>query len=79
MGQVLVRDLPDEVVERLKAKAAAEGRSLEAHLRRVLEEASILDREALLAVADAVAESTRGRAQTDAAVLIRSSRDRHWQ
>lgn len=79
MGQVLVRDLPDEVVERLKAKAAAEGRSLEAHLRRVLEEASILDREAFLAVADAVAESTRGRDQTDAAELIRSSRDQDWQ
>lgn len=74
-----MRDIPDEVVERLKAKAAAEGRSLEAHLRRVLEEASILDREAFLAVADAVAESTRGRARTDAAELIRSSRDRHWQ
>lgn len=78
MGQVLVRDLPDEVVERLKAKAAAEGRSLEAHLRRVLEDASGLDREELLALADAVADSTRGRRQTDAADLIRSSRDRDW-
>lgn len=79
MGQVLVRDLPDEVVERLKAKAAAEGRSLEAHLRRVLEDASGLDREEFLAVADAVADSTRGRAQTDATELIRSSRDQDWQ
>jgi antitoxin FitA len=79
MGQVLVRDLPDEVVERLKAKAAAVGRSLEAHLRRVLEDASGLDREEFLAVADAVADSTRGRAQTDATELIRSSRDQDWQ
>lgn len=79
MAQVLVRDLPDDVVERLKAKAAAEGRSLEAHLRLVLEEASGLDREDFLALADAIAETTGDRAQTDATELIRASRDRGWQ
>lgn len=79
MAQVLVRDLPDGVVERLKAKAAAEGRSLEAHLRLVLEEASALDRDEFLAVADAVAETTRDRSQTDATELIRASRDRGWR
>lgn len=79
MAQVLVRDLPDEVVERLKAKAAAEGRSLEAHLRLVLEGASELGRDEFLALADAVAETTRGRPQTDSAELIRSSRDRGWR
>jgi antitoxin FitA len=79
MGQVLVRDLPDEVIERLKAKAAAEGRSLEGYLRLVLEHASGLDRDEFLALADAVAETTRNRAQTDAAELIRTSRDQGWQ
>lgn len=79
MRQVLVRDLPDEVVERLKQKAAIEGRSLEAHLRRVLHEASRLDRDEFLAVVDAVAESTRGRSQTEAAEPIRASRDQGWQ
>jgi plasmid stability protein len=79
MGQVLVRDLPDEVVERLKAKAAAQGRSLEAYLRRVLEEASALDRDEFLALADAIADGTRGRPQTDAVDLIRRSRDAGWQ
>ena len=79
MAQVLVRDLPEQVVERLKAKAAAEGRSLEAHLRHVLEAASALDRDEFLAVADAVAESTRDRPHTDAAELIRESRDAGWQ
>ena len=61
MGQVLIRELPDEVVARLKARAAAEGRSLEAHLRIVLDEASRLDRAAFIAIADAIAERTRGR------------------
>lgn len=79
MAQVLVRELPEEVVERLKAKAATEGRSLEAHLRLVLQEASELDRDEFLALADAVAATTDGRAQTDATELIRSSRDQGWR
>jgi plasmid stability protein len=78
MAQVLVRDLPDEVVERLKAKAAAEGSSLEAHLRRVLEAASGLGREDFLAVADAIAATTTGREQHDATEIIRASRDLGW-
>lgn len=36
MAQVLVRDLPDETVARLKEKAAEAGRSLEAELREIL-------------------------------------------
>lgn len=79
MAQVLVRELPDEVVERLKAKAAVEGRSLEAHLRIVLEEASRLDRDEFLALADASAATTRGRPQVDSTDLIREARDRGWQ
>jgi len=75
MAQVLVRDLPEDVVERLKAKASADGRSLEAYLRVVLEEASSLDRDGFLALADAVASTTVDRPQTDAAELIRQARD----
>jgi hypothetical protein len=48
-------------------------------LRRVLEEASTLDRDEFLALADAVARTTHGRSQTDAADLIRRSRDAGWQ
>ena len=79
MAQVLVRDLPDEVVERLKAKAAAEGRSLEAYLRRVLEETSTLDRDEFFALAEAIASTTRDRPQTDSTEIIRRSRDAGWR
>jgi plasmid stability protein len=79
MAQVLVRDLPDAVVERLKAKATANGRSLEAHLRVVLEEASSLDRAELAALARAIADRSRGRPQTDAADIIRELRDTRWE
>lgn len=40
MAQVLVRDLPDETVARLKEKAAEAGRSLEAELRDILNQAA---------------------------------------
>jgi len=79
VAQVLVRDLAEEVVERLKAKAAAEGRSLESHLRLVLEEASSLARDEFLALADGIAATTRDRPQTDASGTVRASRDRGWQ
>ncbi len=37
MAQVLVRNLPDDVVARLKARAANENKSLEQLLREVIE------------------------------------------
>ena len=40
MAQVLIRGLPKRVVDRLKARARANGRSLEAELRRVIEAAA---------------------------------------
>lgn len=40
MAQVIVRKLDDEVKERLEARAARNGRSLEAEARAILEEAA---------------------------------------
>jgi plasmid stability protein len=40
MAQVLVRDLKDEVVARLKTRAKQRGRSLQADLKDILEQAS---------------------------------------
>ena len=37
MAEVLVRDLDTSVVEKLKARAAANGRSLQAELKAILE------------------------------------------
>ena len=39
MGQLLVRDLDDEVIRRIKQRAAAHGRSTEAEHRAILEAA----------------------------------------
>jgi plasmid stability protein len=42
MGQVLVRNLDDRVIDNLKTKAALKGRSLEQELREVLTKAASL-------------------------------------
>jgi plasmid stability protein len=47
MAQLLVRNLAQKVVDRLKKRAKAEGRSLQSELKTLLEEASSrVDREA---------------------------------
>jgi plasmid stability protein len=51
MGQLLVRDLDDEVIRRLKRRAAANGRSTEAEHRAILEQAVRGDSRSLAAAA----------------------------
>lgn len=80
MAQVIIRNLKDDVVARLKQKAARNGHSLEQELREVLEAAAqeaeagtVAARRALL---DAVAEAlTCPVAQTPSWILIREDRD----
>lgn len=74
MAQVLVRGLPEDVVARLRARARSEGRSLEAHLRVVLTEASRVDRPRLIGLADRIAAETAHLQHTDAVELIRELR-----
>ena len=81
MAQVLVRDLPEETVARLKSKAAEAGRSLEAELREILNLAAQASpeqrkREAL-AVLDAIRANSRPwrPGEPTAADMIREDRD----
>ena len=39
MASLVVRNIPDEVKERLRRRAAAEGRSMEAEARRIISKA----------------------------------------
>ncbi|MBY0334093.1 MAG: hypothetical protein K2X49_25840 [Acetobacteraceae bacterium] len=77
MAQVLVRNLDDEAVERLKARAAAKQRSLEAELREILEDAARPSRAEALARLRAVIERTRPwqPGEPTAAEMIRADRD----
>lgn len=76
MAQVSIRNLPDDVVARLKLRAEARGRSLEAELRDILDVASRLSPEEFWARADAIRAATAARGHTDSVGLLREDRDR---
>lgn len=77
MATVTIRNLDDEVVEKLKAKAKANDRSLEAELRQLLTDAAARPSPGeLLAIADRIAAMTPDVPQTDSTEIIREFRDR---
>lgn len=65
MSQVLVRDLDQPILERLKARARRHGRSLQAELKEILETAAEADLLDARLVADRIRRSLRGRRTTD--------------
>jgi plasmid stability protein len=76
MAQLLVRDLSDEVVEKLKARARENRRSLQAEVKLVLEQATRFDRATALKRIEEVRKMLAGRPMSDSAELIRELRDR---
>jgi plasmid stability protein len=76
MAQVLIRNIPDGVVEAHRARAKAHGRSLEQELRNVIERAAPYAPEERLAVAEWFQSLTPVGARSDPATLIREDRDR---
>lgn len=79
MAQVLVHNLPNEVVARLKARAARARRSLEQELRHILIEAARQGREEILADMERISAMTPNVPQTDSAELIREDRNLGWR
>ena len=75
MPQLLVRDVPLEIVEASKRRAAEHGRSAEAEHRIILEEALRAGRAGFWERAAALRAETRGRNLTDSTELIRQDRD----
>jgi plasmid stability protein len=67
VGQVLIRQIPDETIARLKAKAARHGRSLEAELRAVLEHSVAEPKEELMRLREALG----GKRLPDSSDLVR--------
>jgi plasmid stability protein len=78
VAQVIVRNLPDDVVARLKARAARQKRSLEQELRQILREAARPSRDEIIADIDRIRAMTPTKLQSDSADLIREDRDREW-
>ena len=77
VAQLLVRDVPEDVVEALKRRAAEHGRSAEAEHRAILEEALCRGRSGFWERAAKLREETRGRITIPSEVLIRQDRDEH--
>lgn len=75
MAQLLVRDVPLDVVEALKRRAAEHGRSAEAEHRAILEETLRPGRAGFWERAAALRAEIRGRTLTNSTDLIRRDRD----
>jgi plasmid stability protein len=76
MGQVLIRNLRDEVIEAHRRRAKSLGHSLEQELRALIEAAAAYTTDEKVAIAEWSQSLTPTGPQTDAAVLIREDRDR---
>jgi plasmid stability protein len=83
MPELLVRDMPEDVVEALRRRAAAPGRTEEAELRSILEEALRVPRQPAPHPGQAdfweraakLREELRGRTFTPSEDLLRQDRD----
>ena len=76
MPQILVRNLDERVVRRLKKRAKAAGRSLQAEAKAILEDAAKLDMDAARKALEKFSRRFKGRTFSDGAELIREDRNR---
>lgn len=75
MAQITIRKLDDAVMQALRKRAAAAGRSVEEEARRSLSIATGVDRDAARARLDAVRAMLREHADAPAEDLLREMRD----
>jgi antitoxin FitA len=81
MSEVLVRNLDPAVVEQLKARARSNGRSLQAELKLILQQAARpasaqVSRAAYRALADQVRATLQDQPQSDSAATLGEDRAR---
>ena len=76
MSQVLVRNLPTEVVRKLKMRARQHGRSLQEELKNILEQAAQQNKKDVQAKVNEVRKLFAGRRFSDSSDLIRQDRAR---
>ena len=76
MAQVVIRNIDDDAMRRLKSRAARKGVSLERELRTILTEAARADRTGFGERASAFRRKLADRRHSDGTRLIRKDRDR---
>lgn len=75
MARLTVRDLPDDVRDRLRLRAAANGRSTEAEVRAILTEAVAPEPDRDLKLGSLLAEIGRDFELTDEEYAVLNARD----
>jgi antitoxin FitA len=76
MAQIIVRNLDDDVVTRLKMRARDNDRSLEAEVRHILEQSAKIDMAQARLIVMQRRKKLQGRKFADSIELIREDRDR---
>jgi plasmid stability protein len=76
MAQIIVRNLDDDVVARLKTRARDNDRSLEAEVRHILEQSAKVDMAQARLIVMERRKKLQGRKFADSVELIREDRDR---
>ena len=76
MAQILVRDLDDETVKRLKERARRHGRSLQGEAKLILAHAAGLGFDEARRLARRWPQKLAGRDLPDSAALVRQDRQR---
>jgi len=76
MPNVLIRDLDEELLARLKKAAEKNGRSLQAEIHEILERADTFSRARTRRISDKWLRRLAGTKQSDSAELIREDRER---
>lgn len=75
MASLHVRNVDDEIVRKLKERAARNGRSAEAEHRAILSEMLGSERPDFDELAARLRELTKGRVHTPSEILLREGRD----
>jgi len=76
VAQVVIRNIEEDAMRRLKSRAARKGVSLERELRTILTDAARADRTGFDRRAAAFRRKLVGRRHSDSTRLIRKDRDR---
>jgi antitoxin FitA len=78
MTQLLVRDIDDDVVRKLKKRAQQRGHSLQVELKAILEESAQFDYELSWEAVDRIYRKLKasGRTFSDSSALVREDRER---
>ncbi|MBK1866855.1 FitA-like ribbon-helix-helix domain-containing protein [Aestuariivirga sp. YIM B02566] len=75
MGQILVRKIDDDVLKRIKARAEAHGRSTEAEVREILNEAVASPKKARRSLSSFIGSVQSNRSQAEIDAYVRRLRD----